>query len=208
VELDLVLPVDLRQHTPHLLAKDTLQRHAPRRHHRHLNTELPERGRDLGADEAHADNDRLPPGEGLRADPVGVVDAAEVIDPLEVEAGDRRAAVPGPGREQQLVVGQALTAPELDDPLGWVDAHGAGAQSGLDLSLGIEVGRTDEGVLEGDLAAEVLLRKRWPFVGEMRLLPYEDEPAFEALLTQHCRGCGPGEARTHDDMSLELQSST
>jgi hypothetical protein len=46
------------------------------------------------------------------------------------------------------------------------------------------------------------------FVGEMRPLTYEDDSAFATQLAQHCRGCGPGEARAHDDMSLQLQSST
>src|SRR5918995_932 len=127
---------------------------------------------------------------------------------LPGEAGDVRAAVAGAGRDQHLLVLQALTVRELDDPRSRVEPHGADAKPGLDVVFGVEVERADESLLEGDLAAQVLLRKRRPLVGKVKFLADEDDPPLVALLAQRHRGRRPGEARADDDIRLRRQIST
>ena len=75
-QLHSLVAMDASQHAPDLLAQNARQRHAGALDGGHLDAELAERGRDLGADEAEPHHDRATSGPDDGADAVAVLDRA------------------------------------------------------------------------------------------------------------------------------------
>src|SRR5262249_938732 len=88
-----------------------------------------------------------------------------------------------------------------------VDARHRRTEPHLDAALPIEVGRPQQGLLERDRAAQVVLRERRTVVRRLRLLPDEQHTPREALLAPGGGGRGSGEAGA-DDGDRRHQNST
>src|SRR5206468_4585373 len=97
--------------------------------------------------------------------------------PVELGAGDRQAPGPGPGREQERVISERLTAAEDDLPGAGCDGRHRPAADELDVVLLVERRIVDEDLLALGLAAQVVLRERRPLVGPDALLADQDDPA-------------------------------
>jgi hypothetical protein len=106
-----------RDRAPQDRAEDPLERDRERLDDRDVQAEVPERRRDLGADEAHADQDRPAPARRRGPDPVGVPVDAQVEHALQVHPGDRRPPGPAAGGDDHGVERDALAALELDRAL-------------------------------------------------------------------------------------------
>ncbi len=114
----------------HVVAERAYERHRQGFEDRHLEAALAGRGRDLGSDEAGADDHhsarRL---VELGPDREAVLERAQHVDALEVgRAGDapwRRA-----GREDHPVVGEHLAVVERDGLRGWVEGRARAARTG------------------------------------------------------------------------------
>src|SRR6185436_10513664 len=72
--------VNTRQNLTDLLADNADQRHAPTLDGGHLDAELAQRGRHLGADESEAHHDHAPAPPDGGADPVAILDGPELED--------------------------------------------------------------------------------------------------------------------------------
>src|SRR5262249_27629994 len=120
-ELDAVLSVDISEDLPDRLAHDPCQRRPEALDGGHLNAQLAQGGRHLGAYEAHADNDCLAAGRGASADHVRLIHGTQLEDPLELETRNRWAAIAAARRHEEPVVRQARPAVQLDLPGPGVD---------------------------------------------------------------------------------------
>ena len=180
-------------------AQDPIQGGLEDLHDRYVVAEHPERGRHLGADEAHPDADD----PGALTD--GFLDAIGIVGVTKIEhagqPGARRiqAPVAAPGGHQQPVEGDALAAGQDHLAFAHVDLDGARAEPGVDLLLGVPLGRPDEGVVERLLAAQVLLRQGWTFVGRQRFGADQGDPSVEPFAAQRGRRGGPGQRGSDDD---------
>ena len=105
-QLDAVVAVQVAVDGADLGAEHALQRHRHRVDHRHVGAALARGGGELGADPAGADHDHPAVGVEALAQGVAVGERAQVVDAVEVGAGDRDPARLGPGRQQQPVVAE------------------------------------------------------------------------------------------------------
>ena len=87
-QLDAVLAVDRGERRCDLLAEHALERQLPWQHRGDVHTELRQRSGDLAADEPHPHDHRVPACHGLALDRVALGDRAQLVDALELGAGD------------------------------------------------------------------------------------------------------------------------
>src|SRR5207248_7696491 len=116
----------------------------------------------------------------------------------QIEAGDRKPAVPSARGDQELIEFEPLAPPELEGTLLGVDARHRRAEPHLDLALSIEVGRPQQGLLERHPAAQVVLGERRTVVRGLGLAPDEPHPPVAALLAHGRGGSGPREPGAAD----------
>ena len=107
-----VVGVDVAVDGADLGAEHALERDCDRIEDGDLKAALTSRGSDLGADPARADHDDRAAAVQPFAQGVGVLDAAQVEDAVEVAAGNREPARLGAGGEQQPVIAQPLAVVE------------------------------------------------------------------------------------------------
>jgi hypothetical protein len=91
-------------------AQDAGQRRRLPVHRGHLDPHLPERGRDLGSDEAEPDHDRAPPGSGRGADTIALLHGAQLVDPGQVRPGCLNRAVASAGGDEEPIVRNVAAA--------------------------------------------------------------------------------------------------
>ena len=194
--------VDVAIDATDLGAEHALQRDGVRVEHGDVEATLPGRGCDLGADPAGADHDDRAAAVEACAERVGVLDAAQVEHAVERFAGDRETARLGAGGQQQPVVVQplAVVEPHLADRR--VQAHGRATEAQFDVMLGVVTLIVDVDPVASDVAAQVVLGQRWPFVGALVLGPDQHEAPVEALGPQGLCRLGAGEAGANDHESL------
>ena len=104
-------------------------------HDRALAAERGQRRRDLGGDVGAADEHHVLGVLGVRADRVGVVERAQVVDAVEVGAVEAQAADVRAGGEQQLAVADHVLVGERDRVRLGVELHRARARQQLDVVL-------------------------------------------------------------------------
>ena len=185
-ELDSVLAMDVEVDLADLRAQHPLQRQRGHLDHRHLAALLASRGGDLGADPTRADDHQALPALDSLGDPLRVGEGAQVVDAVELGAGNVEAAGPGAGRQQQPVVAESPIALEQQLLRPGLDPGHPGRGPKLDLVLAVEVGRVDVRLL-GGLAAQVVLRQRRALVRSLGFVADQDQAAVEALLAQGLR---------------------
>ena len=136
----------------------------------------PERRGDLRSDEAHPDDHGSGRVRRVGADRVGFLEGAKRVDAGELDARRVQLAVPDAGGDQDLVVADPLPTGENDLAAGGVDPLRRVRPSRIWIVvLGPLIGRLHERLLEGLLAAQVILRKRRAFVRGVLLGADEDE---------------------------------
>ena len=123
----------------------------------------------------------------------GVGQRAQLADAVQAGAGQRQAARPRAGRQQQPVVGHALAAGEDDRGAVGVERLDRGAGAQLDRVLVVEALVVDVDRLVVGLATEDVLGQRRALVGPLALGAEQDDAALEALLAQRLGGLGAGQ---------------
>ncbi len=111
----------------------------------------------LGSDPAGPDDDDTAAVIHALAQRVGIPDATQVEDSVEVCSRYREPAWLGSRREQQAVVAQPLAVVEGQLPASGVEAHCRPAQEQIDLVLGIEVLVVHVHLVAPDFAAQIVL---------------------------------------------------
>ena len=108
---------------PGVLAEGPRERHVLHRHDRALGPSRGQRGGDLGADVAAADQDDVLGRLGVGADRVGVAEGAQVVDALVLGALDAEDVDHRPGGDQRLAEADLLPALQLRRPRLGVERH-------------------------------------------------------------------------------------
>ena len=122
-----------------------------------LEAALARGGCDLGSDPAGPDDDDAAAVIHALAQRVGIPDAAQVEDSIEVCSRYREPAWLGSRCEQQPVVVQPLAVVESQLPARGVEAHCRAAQEQIDLVLGIEILFVHVHLVAPDFAAQIVL---------------------------------------------------
>ena len=128
-------------------AEGPRQRHVLHHHDRAPGPLRGQRGGDLGADVAAADQDDVLGRLGVGADRVGVAEGAQVVDALVLGALDPEDVDHRPGGDQRLAEGDLLPALDLGGARLGVERHHVAPAQQLDAVLLIPGGRVDVGVL-------------------------------------------------------------
>ena len=103
--LHAVVGVDVAVDPADLVAEHALQRDTQRIEHGHLEAPLSRRSGDLGADPPGADDDDVAAAVQPLAQRVGVLDAAQIQDPVKFAAGDLETSrLSACGKQQPVVV--------------------------------------------------------------------------------------------------------
>ncbi len=132
-DLDAVGAIAVREQEADLASEQPLERRRPGFEQGHVNTESSGGGRDLGADEAGADDGEPRTGRQAAAETVGVGAGAQAVDARPIEERLQRSCA-GAGCEDEHVpadrpgagLGRALAKTEVED---------AGAETKLDPAL-------------------------------------------------------------------------
>src|SRR6266540_255706 len=109
----------------------------------------------LGSDETEPEHDGAAARPGGGADPVAVLDRAQLEDALQACPGHRQRSVPTAGGHEQPVICNPLAALQLHQLLPGVDGGGARTKPELDSLPGVIVGGFDELALERLLSTQV-----------------------------------------------------
>ena len=139
---------------------------------------------------------------GSGADPIAVLDRAELEDAGEIRAGGRERPVAPACRDQEPVVRDLFAVVKADDLPRGIDPGGAGPEPEADRLVGVVARRLDELVLEPLLTAEVALRQGRAVVRQARLRADEQDLALEAGLPQGGRRTGSRQRGADDDEAL------
>lgn len=131
--------------------------------------------------------------------PVGVGEAAQMVDAREVGAGDVEAAGFGAGGQEQFVVAHGGAVAEVDAAGVAVDAGDGLAEVELDPVLGVPGGVVDVDAVAFLLAGQIALGQRGAFVGVVSLVPDDDHSAGESVGAEGFRGLRPGQPAADDD---------
>ena len=126
--------------------------------------------------------------------PLGVGEAAQVVDAGQVGARDVEAARLGAGGQQQLVVVDAGAVAEADGLGGaveWRRRSGRGAARCRRCAY--QAGSWTKTLSRSSLPSEIALGQRRAFVGVVALVADQDHPAGETLRTQRLGGFRPGQ---------------
>ena len=136
--------------------------------------------------------------------PLGVGEAAQVVDAGQVGAGDVEAARLGAGGEQQLVVVDDGAVVAEPDGLG---RRGRCATTGWPRCSSMSLPRVPGGLVDEDavallLAEQIALGQRGAFVGVVALVADQYHPAGEALRPERLGRLRPGQPSADDDECL------
>ncbi len=113
----------LLEPAPGVLAEGPRERHVLHHHDRALDALRGQRGGDLGADVAAADQDHVLGRLGVGADRVGVAEGAQVVDALVLGPLDPQDVDHRPGGEQRLAEADLLPALQLRRARRRVERH-------------------------------------------------------------------------------------
>src|SRR2546427_7654974 len=160
-----------------------------------LETALAHRRRYFGADEAHADHDGTAPARDRVADETGVGHCAQVVDPRQVEPGNRKAPVSAPGGDEDVVELEPLTALEVQRSLLRIDAHDPGLEPRLDVALAVELRLAQQCLLERHPAAQIRLGERRAVVRPLGLPAQKHGPPLATAPAPRRRRAGARAAR-------------
>ena len=203
-QVDPVLPVQVGEDLPHLVAEDPVQRLRVGLHQGDLGAVLAGgRGR-LQPDPAGADHDHPGAGAERGADPVGVRQPAQRQH--GVAAGHRQRAHHRAGGQQQLRVPQPLAAGQLDLVLGRLQRADRRAEPQVDVVLGVPLRRVHPGRLPLLLAEQVALGQRRSLVRRLVLVAEQHHRPVEALGAQRLGRLRAGQAGAHDDVRVHGSS--
>jgi hypothetical protein len=180
-----------------------LERCAAALYQRHRGAE-PAGGRgDLAADPARSDHDEPTAADGL-AQPVGIGHGSQHVHALAVGSLDRGTARDGAGRDEQPVVADARAVSERNLSRAGVEGTGA-PRDQLDVVLVVVRPIVHLGVGERRLAGEVALRQRRTLVGQLGLVPHQDQAAVETLGAQCLGGLRARHASADDDERVAIR---
>lgn len=203
VEADTVLAVQLGEDLAQLGADDVVQRGGRRLDDGDLGAVAAGGRRDLQADPAPTRDDEpavvaAQDGEHL-AQPVGVGEAAQMVDAGQVGAGDVEAARLGAGGEQEFVV---VEDGALAQPYGLgiaVDGDDGLAEVQFDVGLGVPGGFMDEDAVALLLARQIALGQGRAFIGVVAFVTDEDHSSGEPFGAEGLGGLGSGQPTADDD---------
>lgn len=165
----------------------------------YVETEHPQRGRDLAADEAEPDHDRPPAWPGQLLDALRIVDRAQVEDAIQVRACEWKPALATASGDKEPVIFQVDTIVEPNPVSLRIDIDRPSAEYELDALALVVVTRRNKRLLESLLAAEEPFREWWPVVGQVRLRADKREPAVEPEAAQLERSASAGQSATNHD---------
>lgn len=175
-------------------------------HHGDLRPVGAGRRRDLQPDPARARDHQMAvlPAQARQdlAQPVAVRDAAQMVDPGELGAGDVEAARFRAGRQQQLVVRDGRAVAEPHGPRGAVDQVDGLAEVQFDVVLRVPGRFMDAEAVAFGLAQQIALGQGRALVGVIAFVPDEDHPPGEPLRAQGLGRLGAREPSTDDDERL------
>ena len=172
-------------------------------HHRDLGAQHAGRGGDFEADPAAADDDQLRPLAEILPDRLAVVDAAQIVDPVELRPLDGEPADPAAGGDQQLAVRDAAAIRQRDRPGRTVDRGRRHAGPELDPQLVERALGPEIAGIRRLLPQQDLFRQGRALVGRVGLLADHDDAALEALVAQRPRRPATGLAGAdHDDRRI------
>ena len=194
--------VDVAVDGADLDAQHALEWDAQRIQHGHVKPALPGRGGNLGADPPGPDHDHRPAAVEPFAQRIGVLDAAQIQNAVQLSAGHCESPRLRACRKQQAVVAQPLVVVERQLAAGRVQADGPAFELQLDVLLGVEARVVDVDLVHPRLAAQVVLGQWRTFVRSFRLGADEHDAPLEALGAQSLCRLGAGHARAHDHMRL------
>jgi hypothetical protein len=166
----------------HLPANRPLERQLFDVDDRDVGAHLPSRRRDLAADPARSDHHGSASCCEVGAQSIGIGEGAQVVNAVQLGAGDSQSPNVCPRRQQQCVVAEDFAGSE--DDLGLLDVHrnGARRKSQLDVVVGVVGLVVEEEPMSASLAAQPLFGQRHPVVGRHRLITDEQHAALESLL--------------------------
>src|SRR3954471_2831568 len=203
-QLDAVLAVEVGVDLAELGAQHALERQGRLLDERDVDAALPGGGGDFGTDPAAADDHCRAAAPQAGGDGVRVREVAQVVDAIELRAGDRQAPrLPARG-EDEPVVGDPLAGGEPCLTNGGLDPVDGGGGPQLDLVVVVERLGVDASGIALGLAPQVVLGERGSLVGQLGLLADEDDPALEALRAQRLGGLGAGKRGADDQMGLGI----
>src|SRR5262249_50229230 len=171
---------------------------------RDLDAKLSQRCRDLGADEPETDDDGVASSPRCLADPVAILDRAQLEDAFELCARYRQRLVPSAGRYEQAIVGHGIAMIHDDDLSERVDRRCPDTDPELDVVLLIERGVIDELIFKSVRTAEIALRQGRTVVRQLAFGADEHDVAIPTLLAKDRRRPGTGQRRPHDHDALHV----
>src|ERR1022692_4354676 len=164
----------------------------------HVHPELRQRGRHLGADEAHAHYYRAPTRHGFALDRLALSDRAQVVEARQVSPRKLEPPVPSTRGYKDLLVLQLLTRAEEHCMRGGIDDRDTGPNEPVHVVLLIPAGGPDIPVREFLLRPQVCLGERGPAKGDARFSADNGDPVAVTLLPQGYGGVAPGHGAADD----------
>ena len=159
VEHDAVRFVKPLHEASELDAHDPLERHRIRRDHVDVDAARPQRGRDLEADEAGADDNDARGALRALDDRPAVGERAQVENLVLVVAGNGQAHGIGARREQQRAVFAARAVLEADRARGRIDRRDPRSEHELDVPLLVQLRRPHRNPVVLRFSGEIVLRE-------------------------------------------------
>src|SRR6185437_6801099 len=197
-QLDAVPAVDGSEYRAEVLAEDPLKGESAGEDGGHVHPELRQRGRHLGADEAHARHYRAPAGHGFGLDRLAFADGPQIVEARQASPGKPEPAVLPARGDQDLLVRQLLARAETYGMRGGIDDRNRGPSQAVHLVLRIPAGRPDVPVREIFLRPQVRLGQRRPAKGDARFPADQGDPVPVTLLPQGYRRVAPGHGAAYD----------
>src|ERR1022692_1442439 len=197
-QLNAVRAVNGTEYSSDFPAQHPLKRESARKDGGHVHPELRQRGRHLGADEAHAHYDRAPARHSFALDGIALSDRTQVVEARQVGPRKLEPPVPPTRGDQDLLVLQLLARAEEHRMRGGIDDRGTGPHETVHIVLLIPAGWPDTPAREILLGPQVRLGQRRPAKGDTRLLADNDDPVPVTLLPQGYGGVAPGHGGADD----------
>jgi hypothetical protein len=193
-----VKPAD---HRADLLAQNPFKGYALREGRGHPNPELRQGGRDLAADEAHAQDHRVAIRHSLALDRIALGHRSKLVDSGQLGPGDVEPPVPAARGDQNLLVLDLLARLEDHLVLGGIHLSN-GRLEPFDIVLLIPGGGSDVPPVEILLRPEVGLGQRGTTEWDPRFVADDHDSAAKSLIPKSRRGVPSGETATDNDDGL------
>ena len=155
----------------------------------HMHVEVPgaERGSDLQADEAGANDDSALCRHGGSGDFPAVRERAQIMNVRKAGAGDIELHRLSPGCEKQGVVGVAAAIGQRHLPAGNIDRRHLSIEMQIDFPFAVELGRPQRNPALGRAPGQIVFRKIGPVAGQVRVGAEHRDPASEAFAAKRFR---------------------